>query len=274
MLLLRGIRGRRVRCRVRERNKGQFGSQKRPKIGGKNTRSGSKGANKASQGNSRSAPVKPSRPEDDPAYISTGAFNVTKNGSIAAGIIALLSAVPVFLRALDVDSLPSSAIYGTFALTGLCVIAVTVLIRTDLQVRGAAKVSVVENVNVPASTEEEVNEDEPEETEEASEEEVVYDAPAAVLPVAEPFTVKLHGEDRNLVVLAVGWNPNTGAPAYLGVKPGERPRWIDDDEVQTVTYESRAARRNQTAGNGVTQQPGDHSRGVGKSREGTRRSGC
>lgn len=211
------------------RAKGKFGAHKRPGAQDNSTRG-------SDRRRDRSSTEKLDEPKVDPAYITAGALNVTKNGSIAAGILAVLSAIPVFLKALNVGTLPDSAIYGAFALTGLCVIAVTVLIRTDMQVRGTAKVSALNNSQASPGVQERqgILEDE----EWVSGDEVVYDAPAAAVPITEPFAVKLHDQDGHSMVLAVGWNPKTGDPTYLCGRPGEKPLWIDDDEVQAADYEA------------------------------------
>jgi hypothetical protein len=215
------------------RAKGQFGAHKRHGAQENGTR-------RADRGREGSGTEKQREPKDDPAFITAGALNVTKNGSIAAGVLAVLSAIPVFLKALDVGKLPDSAIYGAFALTGLCVVAVTVLIRTDMQTRASAKVSALQNSRPSSDAGE--RRGVLEEGEEAYDDGVVYDAPGAAVPIAEPFTVKLHDEDGRLSVLAAGWNPKTGTPAYLCARPGEKPRWIDDDEVQAVDdYEAGAS---------------------------------
>ena len=207
------------------RTKGQFGAHNRSRVE-------ENGTGRSVRTRDRSGSEKSREPKDDPAYITSGALNVTKNGSIAAGVLAVLSAIPVFLKALNVDTLPDSAIYGAFALTGLCVIAVTVLIRTDMQTRATAKTSALEH---PQTSLDAIGgRSVPEEIEGASEDEVVYDAPGAAVPLAEPFTVKLHDGVGRFRVLAAGWNPTTGTPAYLCGRPGEKPRWIDDDEIQAA----------------------------------------
>jgi hypothetical protein len=52
-------------------NKGQFGKRSR-------SQSGNNKATKKRPSTSRPVPVNPTEPKDDPAYINTGALNVTK----------------------------------------------------------------------------------------------------------------------------------------------------------------------------------------------------
>lgn len=223
-------------------NKGMFGVSKPSKSGGKTAKKPDRHDNrKQSSKNTRSVPVNPANPEDNPAYISFTALNATKYGSIVAAVLAVLSAIPVFVRALGITSVTPTIFYGLVALIAVCIIAITILIRTDLQVRAATRVAAIENPNVPSGADEEDEGTDEEDEESPDEDAVIYEAPAATVPTAERFAVKLHEGDGRLVVLAIGWNPETGDPAYLVGKPGKKPRWIDDDEVQTACYEADSA---------------------------------
>jgi hypothetical protein len=193
-------------------------------------------------------PVRPERPDDDPAYINARMLKSSRYGSIAAGILAVLAALPPIVGAFvevlgygDTTPFPPGLIYAATAFASVCVIAGAVLVSTDLRVRGDAKNATIDAFYGPDGAFD-ADQEGSEVADDLLDEEPVYEPPAGVVPTAERFAVKLNGGEHRLLVLAIGSDPGTGVTTFLVGEPGEKPYWIEESKVQTAFYETDPAR--------------------------------
>jgi hypothetical protein len=196
-------------------------------------------------------PVRPERPDDDPAYINASMLKSSRYGSIAAGIVAVLAALPPILGGFveafgygDKIPFPPGLIYAATAFASVCVIAGAVLVSTDLRVRGDAKTATIDAFYGPDGAFD-ADQDGSEVPADLRDEEAVYEPPAGVVPTAERFAVKLHDGEHRLLVLAIGSDPETGATTFLVGEPGEKPYWVEESEVQAAFYRTDPAQFHQ-----------------------------